>query len=87
MNEKEEHMMKTKANIRRNRRGQGFELTVHLKGDAATLVHLKPLVSELRHHGSPRWLRGTRDPWETPFWFMLGVYALVFLGMLTRAAL
>ena len=76
--------MKRKANIRRSRRGQGFELTVHLKGNAATLEHL---VSELRHQGSPRWHRATKDPWETPFWFMLGVYVLVFLGMLTRAAL
>ena len=79
--------MKTKANIRRSRRGQGFEFTMCLKGDAVTLRHLRPLVSELRRHGSPRWKRLPQDPWETPFWFMLGVYVLVLLGVITRAAI
>jgi hypothetical protein len=79
--------MKTKANIKGSRACQQFEFTICLRGDVVTLERLRPLVSELRRPGLPRWQRGTRSPWETPFWFMLGVYVFVFLSMVTRAAL
>lgn len=67
-------MMKTKANIKRNRANQEFEFSVCLKGNAETIKQLERILSGINHFdGLPkrkmRW-----DPWRTAYLLLLGVF-------------
>lgn len=77
-------MMKTKANIKKNRAIQEFDLSVRLKGNAETLEELERLIGRFDRTNGRRG-RKTDWRWRVAYLLLLGIFLLNFPQLAVRA--